>query len=346
MPPGLTRAVRVDALFEVQALPVQHAEPVASPEARPYSLFAGDRCKGAARRSPRCGPPDAYPAHVLVDGPRHENLKGRQRSTCPITGVEPQLRGDASWARLTTAAGDELIDALEVDVHQLRIGIDVSRPMRTAGGTLFEPFGEVHARRDGGSGQTGAGLEVAGGLRVARSLFRVEGMGRLLALHAADGYRKHATVTVSVGDGARQPGLTLSLSPRWGAPATASDALWQDHLSHQRRVGAPGARRDDRALDTRVDYGLQLPAGGLLTPFGIYGHSQYGRRLQVGLLLSRLGTVGPEASGERYALLHPGRDEYRMTALRSISFGGADNAPASMSARLPLPTPRLYGSVV
>ena len=318
MPPGLTRAVRVDALFEVQALPVQHAEPLASPEARPYSLFAGDRCKGAARRSPRCGPPDAYPTHVLVDGPRHENLKGRQRSTCPITWVELQLRGDASWARLTTAAGDELIDALEVDVHQLRIGIDVSRPMRTAGGTLFEPFGEVHARRDGGSGQTGAGLEVAGGLRVARSLFHVEGRGRLLALHAADGYRKHATVTVSVGD---------------GASATASDAWWQDHLSHQRPVGAPGgARRDDRALDTRVDYGLQLPAGALLTPFGIYGHSQYGRRLQVGLLLSRLGPVGLEVSGERYALLHPGRDEYRMTALRSISFGGADNAPASMSA--------------
>ena len=173
-------------------------------------------------------------------------------------GVELQLRGDASWARLTTAAGDELIDALEVEVQQLRVGIDVSRPVRTAGGTLVEPFGEVHARHDGGSGQTGAGLEVAGGLRVARGVFRVEGMGRLLALHAADGYREHGgAVTLSVGDGARQPGLTLSLSPRWGARATASDALWQDHLFHQRAAGA--GRRDERALDARVDYGLQAP---------------------------------------------------------------------------------------
>ena len=162
-------------------------------------------------------------------------------------GVELQLRGDASWARLTTAAGDELIDGLEVDVRQLRVGIDVSRPVRTAGGTLVEPFGEVHARHDGGSGQTGAGLEVAGGLRVTRGVFRVEGMGRLLALHAADGYREHgAAVTLSVGDGARQPGLTLSLAPRWGAPATASDALWQDQLFHQRAAGTPGARRDER----------------------------------------------------------------------------------------------------
>ena len=254
----------------------------------------------------------------------------RRRLATVGGGVELQVRGDASWARLTTAAGHELIDALAVDVHQLRVGIDVSRPVRTAGGTLVEPFGEVHARHDGGAGQTGAGLEVAGGLRVARGVFRVEGMGRLLALHAADGYREHGgAVTLSVGDGARQPGLTLSLSPRWGARATASDALWQDHLFHQR---AAGAGRDERALDARVDYGLPLPAGGLVTPFGIYGQSQYGRRLQVGLLLSRLGPVGLEVSGERSALRHPGRDDYRMRVLGSITFGGADNAAASPDA--------------
>ena len=256
-----------------------------------------------------------------------------RRRLATVGGVELQVRGDASWARLTTAAGHELIDALEVDVHQVRVGIDVSRRVRTAGGTLVEPFGEVHARHDGGSGQTGAGLEVAGGLRVARGMFRVEGMGRLLALHAADGYREHGgAVTLSVGDGARQPGLTLSLSPHWGARATASDALWQDHLFHQRAAGAAGAGRDDRALDARVDYGLQLPAGGLVTPFGIYGQSQYGRRLQVGLLLSRLGPLGLEVSGERSALRHPGRDDYRMRVLGRITFGGADNATASPDA--------------
>ena len=253
----------------------------------------------------------------------------RRRLATVGPGVELQLRGDASWARLATAAGDELIDAVEVDVQQLRVGLDVSRPVRTAGGTLVEPFGEVHARHDGGSGQTGVGLEVAGGLRVARGVFRVEGMGRLLALRAADGYREHgAAVTLSVGEGAQQPGLTLSLSPRVGAPATASDALWQDHLFHQRTPGTPGTRRDERALDARVDYGLQLPASGLLTSFGIYGQSQYGRRLQIGLRLSRFGPVGVEVSGERSALLHPGRDEYRMSVLGSITFGGSDNASA------------------
>ena len=254
----------------------------------------------------------------------------RRRLATVGGGVELQLRGDASWARLTTDAGDELIDALAVDVHQLRVGIDVSRPVRTAGGTLVEPFGEVHARRDGGAGQTGAGLEVAGGLRVARGVFRVEGMGRLLALHAADGYREHGgAVTLSVGDGARQPGLTLSLSPRWGAPATASDALWQEEVYGQ-ATGGTGA--DERALDARVDYGLTLPAGGLLTPFGVYGQSPYGRRLQVGLLINRLGPVGLEVSGERTPSRDPGGGVYRVSVRGRITVGGADNASASPDA--------------
>ena len=260
-------------------------------------------------------------------------VEGRRRLATVGDGVELQVRGDASWARLTTAAGDELIDALAVNVHQLRVGIAVRRPVRTAGGTRVEPFGEVHARHDGGAGQTGVGLEVAGGVRVARGVFRVEGMGRLLALHAADRYRERGgAVTLRVGDGARQPGLTLSLSPRWGAPTTASDALWRDQLFHRRMAGAPGGRRDERALDGRVDYGLPVPAGGLLTPFGIYGQSPSGRRLQVGLLLSRFGPVELEASGERYALRDPNREAYRMSALGRITFGGADHVPAGRSA--------------
>ena len=256
----------------------------------------------------------------------------RRRLATVGPGVELALRGDVSWARLATAEGGELIDALEADVHQLRVGVDVSRLLRTAGGTSVEPFGEVHARHDGGSGQTGAGLEVAGGLRVARGVFRVEGMGRLLGLHAAESYREHgAAVTLSVGEGARRPGLTLSLSPRWGAPATASDALWRDQLFHQQTPGGPVAGRDEGALDTRVDYGLQLPSGGLLTPFGLYGRSPYGQRLQAGLLLDRLGPLGLEVSGERHALPQQGRDEYRMTVLGSITFGGPDGAPARKS---------------
>ena len=114
-----------------------------------------------------------------------------------------------------------------------------------------------------GSGQTSAGLEVVGGLRVARGVFRVEAWAGCWGCTRRKVTASTAPrLTLSVGDGARRPGLTLSVSPRWGAPATASDALWRDHLFHRRTPGAPGGETDERALAARVDYGLQLAACG------------------------------------------------------------------------------------
>ena len=246
-------------------------------------------------------------------------MEVRRRLATVGGGVQLGLRGDAAWARLSTAAGDEIIEGLRVDVHQVRVGVEASGRVRTAGGTLMEPFGEVHARRDGGSGETGTGLEVAGGFRVARGVFRIQGMGRLLALHSAAGYRERgAAVTVTVGEGSTEPGLALSLSPRWGAETRASGALWEDELLRRR---ADAARADERALDARVDYGVELPGGGLLTPFGVYSRSQYGSRMEAGLLLRALGPFGLEVSGERHPLLDLGGDEYRLSALGRVTLG-------------------------
>ena len=240
-------------------------------------------------------------------------------------GVRLQLRGDASWARLATGAGDEAVDTLRVDVHQARVGFEASRSVRTSGRMLVEPFGEVHARRDGGSGQTGAGLEVAGGLRVARGVVRLEGQGRLLALHSATGYRERgAALTLSVGEGARQPGLTLSLAPRWGAQTSSRNALWQEQVYRMTQ----GPKGDERALDARAGYGVRLPAGDLLTPFVVYGRSPYGRRVQAGAVLGAMGSgsgspLSIEVSGERY--IHPdwGRADRRVSVIGRVAFGDA-----------------------
>ncbi len=80
--------------------------------------------------------------------------------------------------------------------------------------------------------------------------------------------------------------MSLSLSPRWGAPAFGADSLWQDHV-YEHGYRGEGA---DRAFDAQVGYGLRLPGGGLLlTPFGGYSQAPYGRRLQVGALVGGRG---------------------------------------------------------
>ena len=236
---------------------------------------------------------------------------------------------------MTTEAGNETIDALRVAVNQVRAGVELTRPFTMSNGLALAPFGELNMRRDGGAGQGGDGLELAGGLRASRGSVRVDAQARLLALHSADGYRERgASVTFSVGEGGRRPGLTLSLAPRWGDQASGG-ALWQDHVDRRHTHGAADA---ERGMDARVDYGVRTLGGRLLTPFGVYGQSQYGRWLQFGLRLSNLeGPTGEflrlEMSGERYR--RPGDvADNRVSLSGLITFGGRDrNVEASHGPR-------------
>ena len=237
-------------------------------------------------------------------------------------GVQLGLRGDAAWAQLTTEAGDETIDSLRVGVNQARVGVELTRPSTMSNGLTLAPFGELNMRRDGGAGQIGSGVEVAGGLRASRGTIRVDAQARLLALHSADGYQERgASVTFSVGEGAQRPGLTLSLAPRWGDQASGGE-LWQDHVHS---LHTRGAAELERAMDARVDYGVRSFGDRLLTSFGVYGRSQYGQRLQVGVRLSSLGGATSEflqveMSGERYSPPGGGAPDNRMSLTGRITF--------------------------
>ena len=163
----------------------------------------------------------------------------RRRLATVGDGVQLGLRGDAAWARLATEAeaGDETIDALRVAVNQTRFGVEVTRPVRMPNGLALAPFGELHVRRDGGAGQTGGGLELAGGLRASRGTIRVDAEARLLALHSAAGYRERGgSVTFSVGDGARS-GPDAVACPSLGEASRYRRAVAGPPLSlHARRA--------------------------------------------------------------------------------------------------------------
>ena len=104
-----------------------------------------------------------------------------------------------------------------------------------------------------------------------------------------------ATVRLDPEAGGR--GLSLSLTPRWGASAAGSGALWREEAP-----GASGAS-EDGALDARLGYGFALApeAGGVLTPFaeaGLAGGDD--RRLRLGTRFeARRGALALELAGER-----------------------------------------------
>ena len=102
-------------------------------------------------------------------------------------GAELGLRADAAWAELGTGDGRESVDGLTAAVHQLRVGTEVSRPVRL-GVLALQPFGEAHLRRDGGGGQNGTGVEVAFGLGLTGGIVRLDVQERALAVHSAAGY--------------------------------------------------------------------------------------------------------------------------------------------------------------
>ncbi|MXW35235.1 MAG: autotransporter outer membrane beta-barrel domain-containing protein, partial [Chloroflexi bacterium] len=193
-------------------------------------------------------------------------------------GVQFGVRADAAWAELRTEAGEETIDSQMAAVRQVRVGAKVSRPVRLGGLTLA-PFTEVHVRRDGGVGQTGEGVEVAGGARAMAGMVKVDAQGRLLVVHSAAAYRERGVgLTLGVGS-QNEEGLSLSVSPRWGDSPTGGGALWQEQAYRQY---VPAAVRDEWEVDARGGYGLRLPGGRLLIWFGTLKHSPYGRSFLIG----------------------------------------------------------------
>ena len=263
-------------------------------------------------------------------------LDARHRLGTLAGRLDVDLRGEASWARLATGGGDDTVDGLEARVRRVRTGVEVTLALGGPGGSQVAPFGAVSTRHDGGAGQTGAGLELAGGLRLTGGQVRVEAQGRMLALHTATDYEERGvSVTATVGGGQREPGLTASVRQHWGAQGTGAQTLWQDQF----QAYTQGARHDDGAVEARVGYGLRLPRGRLLTPFGGYGQVGDGRRLQVGANLGTAGLFGGDLDsrlqieflGERF--VRPGgAADHRITVFGILNLGARPRTTCNVAA--------------
>ena len=215
-----------------------------------------------------------------------------QRAGAP-GGLDFAFLGDAAWARLRTGDGDETIDRQDIEVNQVRIGFDLSLPARL-GGLELTPSGTVHARFDGGAGQTGDGVEVAGGLRAVLGIVRLDAQARMLVHHTAEGYgERGAAVTLALGRREGEEGFSLSVSPRWGGPARASGALLNDPLGGGLRGGGPD--RDRWTLDARAGYGVNLPGGLRLDLHGSYGAAGGGPGF--GLSVGRQASAAAKSEG-------------------------------------------------
>ena len=204
-------------------------------------------------------------------------------------GFALAFKADALWV----GAASDLVDgamgrlnASDAGVTRVRTALEGSRGYTLVGGRLsLTPSVEVGLRRDGGDAETGAGMDVGGGLAFTDTVtgLSLDVRVRTLVMHQADGFTERG-MSLSLGwdpTPSSPLGLTARVAPSWGGSAQGgAEALWNNQMaygmgSHQ-MYGAGGQ------LNADVGYGLPVGARLVGTPRVGLTTSQYGRDYRVG----------------------------------------------------------------
>ena len=212
-------------------------------------------------------------------------------------GVALAFKADALWVGTSIDGVDGAagrLKATEAAVTRFRTGLEGSHAYTLAGRLSLTPSVEVGLRHDGGDAETGAGLDVGGGLVVsdASTGLAVDLRVRMLVMHQAEGFRERGVaLSLSYNPTPSTPlGFVARVAPSWGGQATSgAEALW----GRETMGGmAPGGVAQGNRLDGEVGYGLPVGSRFVGTPrFGV-GTSEYGRDYRLGYSLGALGGEG------------------------------------------------------
>ena len=202
---------------------------------------------------------------------------------------ELALRSDA---RLTNTASDSVEGLLGAAgwTRRVRLLLEGSGRLPVWGGML-RPTVEVGLRYDGGDAETGAGLEIGGGLDYAAGNLSVEVSARGLVAHEDTAYEEWGfSSSISYAPSEDGRGLSMRLGSAWGATQSGVQSLWnqQDASGLARSTAFEAAQR----LQAELGYGIAGRGGNSLwAPFiAVQAADGGGQALRTGLKL----TSGPD----------------------------------------------------
>ena len=218
-----------------------------------------------------------------------------------VGGFGLAFKADALWVG-TGIEGVEgpagRLAATAARVTRFRTGLEASRSYSFKRRLSLEPRLEIGLRRDGGDAETGAGVDIGGGLIVSDTLsgLSADVRVRMLLVHQDAGFRERGvSVSFSYNPTPSTPlGLTAKVTPSWGGQATSgAQALW----GRETMTGMPhGGMASGNRLEAELGYGLPVGSRLVGTPrFGV-GTSEYGRdyRLGYGMTLLERDSLGFE----------------------------------------------------
>ena len=245
-------------------------------------------------------------------------------------GFALAFKADTLWV----GAASDLLDgptgrlnASEAGVTRVRTALEGSRGFTLAASRLsLTPSVEVGLRRDGGDAETGAGMDVGGGLAFTDAVtgLSLDVRVRTLVVHQAEGFSDRG-MSLSFGwdpTPSSPLGLTARVAPSWGGQAQGgAEALWGNQMaygtgSHQ-MYGAGGQ------LNAEVGYGLPVGARLVGTPKVGLTNSTYGRdyRFGYGLGVLEQGRVNFELAAEAQRRESPTAGEVSKGFMGRATFG-------------------------
>ena len=207
-------------------------------------------------------------------------------------GTELALISDA----LRAGTGSDRIDGLvatDSSVSRLRLGIEASRLFSLPGGGSFTPSFELGARHDGGSAETGFGVEVGGGIAWTDPRFglKLDLLGRTLISHEDDAIGERgfsASLAFDPWPDSEQ-GLALTLRQDIGATSSGGlEALFANDPLARRTSGS-----DSSSLTTELGYGTPVLGGRFIgVPHLGYSLTRSGNEIGLGWRLAPAKEAG------------------------------------------------------
>ncbi len=196
-------------------------------------------------------------------------------------GLALALKGSGEATRYSVKDNGLALAAVSVKTQRLRLAAEGSRTWVLADGGTLTPALEIGARWDGGDGETGAGVELGGGLEwtLPSQGLSVEARGRMLAAHEGDveEWGVSGSARLSPGSGGR--GLSFTLSPRWGASESGLARLWDEGMTGRASSDAADADADVARLEAELGYGFGFwERSGVMTPHAGFDYEESGAR--------------------------------------------------------------------
>ena len=210
-------------------------------------------------------------------------------------GFALAFKADALWV----GAGSDLLDgaagrlnASEAGVTRVRTALEGSRGFTLGGGRLSPtPSVEVGLRRDGGDAETGAGMDVGGGLAFTDTVtgLSLDVRVRTLVVHQAEGFTERG-MSLSFGwdpTPSSPLGLSAKVAPSWGGESRGgAESLWGNQMAYG--MGSHQMYGAGDRVDAEMGYGLPVGARFVGTPRVGWTTSPYGRDYRLGYGLGGL----------------------------------------------------------